>query len=82
MIWMTLNMYTDQVMITQILHLAQSIAVLVGLTNGLAKFNSITSPDQWVTSSKVSLVRCHYFHQLTRPLPVHSRGRYSLPFIP
>lgn len=35
-----------------VLHLAQSIAVFVGLSNGLAKFNSITPPEQWATTSK------------------------------
>ncbi|RSM02646.1 hypothetical protein CEP52_007853 [Fusarium oligoseptatum] len=37
------------------LHLAQAIAVFVGLSNGLGKFNSITSPEQWATSSKSTL---------------------------
>ncbi|KAJ3498432.1 hypothetical protein NLG97_g1134 [Lecanicillium saksenae] len=35
-----------------ILQLAQSIAIFVGLGNGLGKFNSITTSDQWATSSK------------------------------
>lgn len=39
----------------QILHVAQSAAVFVGLKNGLGKFNSITSPEQWTVSSTVSL---------------------------
>ncbi|KAJ4307584.1 hypothetical protein N0V84_012627 [Fusarium piperis] len=38
-----------------VLHLAQAIAVFVGLSNGLSKFNSITSPEQWATSSKSTL---------------------------
>ncbi|KAK1252114.1 hypothetical protein MKX08_003301 [Trichoderma sp. CBMAI-0020] len=38
-----------------ILHLAQSIAIFVGLNNGLGKFNSITPPEQWATSSKCTL---------------------------
>ncbi|KAM5354729.1 hypothetical protein ACJ41O_001376 [Fusarium nematophilum] len=38
-----------------VLHLAQSIAVFVGLKNGLGKFNSITPPEQWATSSKSTL---------------------------
>ncbi|KAL7929240.1 hypothetical protein V8C35DRAFT_315887 [Trichoderma chlorosporum] len=38
-----------------VLHLAQSIAIFVGLSNGLGKFNSITSTDQWATSSKSTL---------------------------
>ncbi|KAF7558248.1 hypothetical protein G7Z17_g151 [Cylindrodendrum hubeiense] len=37
------------------LHLAQSIAVFVGLSNGLGKFNSITPPEQWATSSKSTI---------------------------
>ncbi|KAF4455587.1 hypothetical protein F53441_2111 [Fusarium austroafricanum] len=35
-----------------ILHLAQSIAIFVGLNNGLGKYNSITSSEQWTISSK------------------------------
>ncbi|RYC79097.1 hypothetical protein BFJ63_vAg18026 [Fusarium oxysporum f. sp. narcissi] len=35
-----------------ILHLAQSIAIFVGLGSGLAKHNSTTTPEQWATSSK------------------------------
>ncbi|KAH7109397.1 hypothetical protein B0J13DRAFT_490117 [Dactylonectria estremocensis] len=38
-----------------VLQLAQSIAVFVGLTHGLGKFNSITPPEQWATSSKSTL---------------------------
>ncbi|KAG7428387.1 hypothetical protein Forpi1262_v011175 [Fusarium oxysporum f. sp. raphani] len=38
-----------------IFHLAQSIAVFVGLSNGLGKFNSITTLEQWATSSKSTL---------------------------
>ncbi|KAG7411029.1 hypothetical protein Forpe1208_v009703 [Fusarium oxysporum f. sp. rapae] len=66
--------------LAMIFHLAQSIAVFIGLSKGLGKFNSITAPEQWATSSKVSLVRYYYYyHQLTRPLPVNSSGRDSLP---
>ncbi|KAL7758360.1 hypothetical protein ACKLNR_012887 [Fusarium oxysporum f. sp. zingiberi] len=38
-----------------IFHLAQSIAVFIGLSNGLGKFNSITTLEQWATSSKSTL---------------------------
>ncbi|GFP60301.1 hypothetical protein TASIC1_0017006300 [Trichoderma asperellum] len=38
-----------------ILHLAQSVAIFIGLNNGLGKFNSITPPEQWATSSKSTL---------------------------
>ncbi|EHK18605.1 uncharacterized protein TRIVIDRAFT_78137 [Trichoderma virens Gv29-8] len=38
-----------------VLHLAQSIAVFVGLNNGLGKFNSITPAEKWATSSKSTL---------------------------
>lgn len=38
----------------QIFHLGQSVAIFVGLNNGLGKFNSITTPEQWAISSKVS----------------------------
>ncbi|KAI8718150.1 hypothetical protein NCS52_00893000 [Fusarium sp. LHS14.1] len=38
-----------------VLQLAQSIAIFVGLSHGLAKYNSITSPEQWATSSKSTL---------------------------
>ncbi|KAM0518879.1 hypothetical protein ACHAPE_003869 [Trichoderma viride] len=38
-----------------ILHLGQSIAIFVGLNNGLGKFNSITPPEQWEISSKCAL---------------------------
>ncbi|KAH7136316.1 hypothetical protein EDB81DRAFT_693349 [Dactylonectria macrodidyma] len=38
-----------------VLQLAQSIAVFVGLTHGLGKFNSITPPEQWAASSKSTL---------------------------
>ncbi|KAM0249005.1 hypothetical protein ACHAQJ_009254 [Trichoderma viride] len=38
-----------------VLHLAQSIAVFVGLNSGLGKFNSITPQDQWAKSSKSTL---------------------------
>ncbi|KAF4345621.1 hypothetical protein FBEOM_418 [Fusarium beomiforme] len=38
-----------------VLHLGQSIAVFVGLSNGLGKFNSITTPDQWTISSKSTI---------------------------
>lgn len=41
---------------SQVFHIAQAIAMFVGLNNGLGKFNSITAPEQWATSSKVSLV--------------------------
>ncbi|KAJ4164442.1 hypothetical protein LMH87_006118 [Akanthomyces muscarius] len=37
------------------LQLAQSIAIFVGLGNGLGKFNSITTSEQWATSSKSTL---------------------------
>lgn len=39
----------------QVLHVAQSTAVFIGLKNGLGKFNSITSPEQWAISSTVSV---------------------------
>ncbi|KAK4072941.1 uncharacterized protein Triagg1_5618 [Trichoderma aggressivum f. europaeum] len=35
-----------------VLHIAQSIAIFVGLNHGVGKFNSITPPEQWATSSK------------------------------
>ncbi|WZH49465.1 uncharacterized protein QYS62_010666 [Fusarium acuminatum] len=38
-----------------ICHLAQSIAIFVGLKGGLAKFNSITRSAQWATSSKSTI---------------------------
>ncbi|KAH7205335.1 hypothetical protein BKA60DRAFT_526687 [Fusarium oxysporum] len=41
--------------LAMIFHLAQSIAVFIGLSNGLGKFNSITIPEQWATSSKSTL---------------------------
>ncbi|KAH6876836.1 hypothetical protein B0T10DRAFT_584820 [Thelonectria olida] len=41
--------------LAMVLHLAQSIAVFVGLNNGLGKFNSITPTEQWATSSKSTL---------------------------
>ncbi|KAH7109401.1 hypothetical protein B0J13DRAFT_632370 [Dactylonectria estremocensis] len=41
--------------LAMVLHLAQSISVFVGLNNGLSKFNSITPPEQWATSSKSTL---------------------------
>ncbi|KAL7943917.1 hypothetical protein V8C42DRAFT_327170 [Trichoderma barbatum] len=37
------------------LHLAQSIAVFVGLNSGLGKFNSTTPPEEWAISSKSTL---------------------------
>lgn len=39
--------------VATVLHLAQAIALFVALNNGFGKFNSITSKDQWATSSKV-----------------------------
>lgn len=47
----------DDVLIglAMVLHLAQSIAVFVGLNNGLGKFNSITPSEQWATSSRSTL---------------------------
>ncbi|KAI6750551.1 hypothetical protein HG530_014832 [Fusarium avenaceum] len=36
-------------------HLAQSIAIFIGLKGGLAKFNSITTSAQWATSSKSTI---------------------------
>ncbi|KAH6883563.1 hypothetical protein B0T10DRAFT_411010 [Thelonectria olida] len=41
--------------LAMVLHLAQSIAVFVGLNNGLGKFNSIMPTEQWATSSKSTL---------------------------
>ncbi|KAH6869820.1 hypothetical protein B0T10DRAFT_533728 [Thelonectria olida] len=41
--------------LAMVLHLAQSIAICVGLNNGLGKFNSITPTEQWATSSKSTL---------------------------
>ncbi|KAK7423508.1 hypothetical protein QQX98_000965 [Neonectria punicea] len=41
--------------LAMVLHLAQSIAVFVGLNNGLGKFNSMTPPEQWATSSRSTL---------------------------
>ncbi|KAJ4129453.1 hypothetical protein NW765_016326 [Fusarium oxysporum] len=41
--------------LAMIFHLTQSIAVFIGLSNGLSKFNSITTPEQWATSSKSTL---------------------------
>jgi hypothetical protein len=79
---MQFYMYTDQLIVTQILHLAQSIAIFVGLGSGLAKHNSTTTPEQWATSSKVSFMRKHHLHQLICLLPVHCRGRYSHSLIP
>ncbi|KAL5615946.1 hypothetical protein FOBRF1_004694 [Fusarium oxysporum] len=38
-----------------ILHLAQALAVFIGLSNGLGKFNSITPPEQWGISSKCTI---------------------------
>ncbi|RKL30781.1 hypothetical protein BFJ72_g11346 [Fusarium proliferatum] len=38
-----------------VLHLAQAIAVFVGLSNGLGKFNSITTTEQWAISSKCTI---------------------------
>ncbi|KAF3074483.1 hypothetical protein CFAM422_003231 [Trichoderma lentiforme] len=35
-----------------VFHIAQAIAMFVGLNNGLGKFNSITPLEQWATSSK------------------------------
>ncbi|PTD06127.1 hypothetical protein FCULG_00012414 [Fusarium culmorum] len=35
-----------------LLHLGQSVAMFVGLCNGLGKKNSITTPERWVVSSK------------------------------
>ncbi|KAM6513683.1 hypothetical protein FALCPG4_016057 [Fusarium falciforme] len=41
--------------LAMVLHLGQSIAMFVGLNNGLGKFNSITPTEQWATSSKSTL---------------------------
>ncbi|KAH6953882.1 hypothetical protein BKA56DRAFT_648481 [Ilyonectria sp. MPI-CAGE-AT-0026] len=41
--------------LAMVLHLGQSISVFVGLNNGLGRFNSITPPEQWATSSKSTL---------------------------
>ncbi|KAL2204593.1 hypothetical protein CC79DRAFT_1323388 [Sarocladium strictum] len=38
--------------VATVLHLAQAIALFVALNNGFGKFNSITSKDQWSTSSR------------------------------
>ncbi|KAF6530300.1 hypothetical protein HZS61_001612 [Fusarium oxysporum f. sp. conglutinans] len=38
-----------------VLHLAQALAVFIGLSNGLGKFNSITPPEQWGISSKCTI---------------------------
>ncbi|KAJ6779969.1 hypothetical protein PWT90_03347 [Aphanocladium album] len=38
-----------------LLQFAQAIAIFVGLGNGLGKFNSITTPEQWAISSKSTL---------------------------
>ncbi|KAJ1332068.1 cadherin EGF LAG seven-pass G-type receptor 1 [Microdochium nivale] len=35
-----------------VLHVAQSIAIFAGLHDGLGKFNSITTPEQWASSGK------------------------------
>ncbi|KAF4945291.1 hypothetical protein FSARC_14455 [Fusarium sarcochroum] len=37
------------------LHFAQSIAIFVGLSSGLGKFNSITTSEEWATSSKTTI---------------------------
>ncbi|EXA31248.1 hypothetical protein FOVG_17426 [Fusarium oxysporum f. sp. pisi HDV247] len=41
--------------LAMVFHLAQSITVFIGLSNGLGKFNSITTPEQWATASKSTL---------------------------
>ncbi|KAH7030602.1 uncharacterized protein B0I36DRAFT_322101 [Microdochium trichocladiopsis] len=35
-----------------VLHVAQSIAVFAGVSGGLGKFNSITTPEQWASAGK------------------------------
>lgn len=44
-----------------VFHIAQAIAMFVSLNNGLGKFNSITTPEQWAISSKsvlAALILC------------------------
>jgi len=38
----------------QVFHIAQSIAIFAGLGQGLGKFNSITTTEQWASAGKVS----------------------------
>lgn len=37
----------------QVFHAAQSVAIFAGLGQGLGKFNSITTADQWASAGKV-----------------------------
>ncbi|QPC65801.1 hypothetical protein HYE67_008032 [Fusarium culmorum] len=44
-----------------LLHLGQSVAMFVGLCNGLGKKNSITTPERWVVSSKCLVASTVFF---------------------
>ncbi|KXJ94953.1 hypothetical protein Micbo1qcDRAFT_216590 [Microdochium bolleyi] len=35
-----------------VLHVAQTVTIFTGLNNGLGKFNSITTPEQWASAGK------------------------------
>ncbi|RGP73717.1 hypothetical protein FLONG3_6265 [Fusarium longipes] len=49
-----------------LLHLAQSTTIFVGLTNGLGKKNSITTPEQWgVTSNCLAASTIFFIFTLT-----------------
>ncbi|UZP32314.1 hypothetical protein NXS19_000130 [Fusarium pseudograminearum] len=44
-----------------LLHLGQSVTIFVGLCNGLGKKNSITTPEQWIVSSKCLVASTVFF---------------------
>jgi hypothetical protein len=49
-----------------LVHLGQSVAIFFGLVHGLAKFNTITTEQQWSMSGKVRLLTSN--HRYLKPL--------------
>ncbi|RFN45439.1 hypothetical protein FIE12Z_10305 [Fusarium flagelliforme] len=47
--------------VATLLHIAQSIAIFVGLSHGLGKKNSITTPQQWAISSRCTVAATIFF---------------------